>query len=98
MFDIRLHKRRKVRVVVCLKIRVSAAFCASQENKINMFQDSRRLRFYFIILVMLDLNSKAIGRYGFGFRQCFATLTPLQHCSVHHNCYRALLDAANRFN
>ena len=33
-----------------------------------------------------------------GFRQCFATLTPLQHCSVHHNCYRALLDAANRLS
>ena len=33
-----------------------------------------------------------------GFCQCFATLAPLQHWSIHQSCYWALIDAANRLN
>ena len=33
-----------------------------------------------------------------GLRQCFATLAPLQHWSIHQYCYWTLIDAANRFS
>ena len=32
------------------------------------------------------------------FRQCFATSAPVQHESIHQNCYWALIDATNRLN
>ena len=38
----RLQKRYKTRAVVHLNISVSSAFCAAQENKINIVQDPLR--------------------------------------------------------
>ena len=57
-----------MRVVVCLKIRVSAAFCVAQENKINMFQDS--LGYSFISeLRHVRSKQKSNRAVRFGFHQ-----------------------------